>query len=52
MHKSFEAYAIRAFERLEVADTAIKQLAKSRMLCELSSHPIEGVHVEATQLSR
>ena len=26
-HKSFEAYAVRAFERLEVADTAIKQLS-------------------------
>ena len=26
-HKGFEAYAVRAFERPQVADTAIKQLS-------------------------
>ena len=42
-HKSFEAYEVRAFERLEVRGYRDQTTELTRMLCELSKPHIKAV---------
>src|SRR6516165_10846578 len=43
VHIRIKACAIRAFERLEILETAITQLSQIRMRCDLLSKPSDGV---------